>query len=189
MHDIEPHYNWRHIYTAENDVISPFYGREYSEFDFSDRVYNRLIHPQWDNIGSPTLFIKLLYCNYDEEFAIIELIGEWNDCLYNDVMIFKREVVDVLVAEGIRKFMLIGENVLNFHYSDTCYYEEWIDDIDGGWVAAVNFQNHVLQEMSQVGVDEYLLWGGELNDLPWRTYKPQDLKLKIEMIFNRLIGI
>ncbi|MAS52562.1 MAG: hypothetical protein CMD20_05085 [Flavobacteriales bacterium] len=189
MHDIEPHYSWRHIYTAENDPISPFYGREYSEFAFLDRVYNHLIHPQWDNIGSPTLFMKLLYCNYNEEFAIIELIGEWNDCLYNDIMILKREVIDLLVAEGIKKFLLVGENVLNFHYSDTCYYEEWIEDIDGGWVAAVNFQNHVLQEMSQVGIDEYFLWGGDLNDLSWRTYKPQDLKLKIEIIFNRLIGI
>ena len=34
MHDIEPHYSWRHIYTAENDPISPFYGREYNEFAF-----------------------------------------------------------------------------------------------------------------------------------------------------------
>ncbi len=133
--------------------------------------------------------MKLLYCNYSEEFAVIELIGEWNDCLHNDIMILKREVIDLLIAEGINKFLLVGENVLNFHYSDTCYYEEWLDDIDSGWVAAVNFQNHVIQEMSQVGIDEYFLWGGDLNGLPWRTYKPQDLKLKVEMIFSRLIGI
>lgn len=189
MHNLEPHYNWRHFYAAENDSISPFYGREYSEFTYSDRVYNHLIHPQWDYIESPTLFLKILYCNYDQAFAVIELIGEWNDCLNNDIMLFKREVIDVLIAEGIQKFVLIGENVLNFHYSDDCYYEEWFDETYDGWIAAVNFQEHVLSEMSTIGIDQYLLWGGDLNDLPWRTFKPQDLMLKIESIFNKRLGI
>lgn len=40
MHDIEPFYNWRHLYTADEDPRSPFYGREYSEFEFSQTVYN-----------------------------------------------------------------------------------------------------------------------------------------------------
>lgn len=188
MHSIEPHYNWKHYYSAEEDEKSPFYGRVYSEFEFSDRVYDHLIHPQWDNIGSPTLFIKLLYCNYDQQFCIIEMIGEWNDCLHNDVMTFKRDIIDHLTLEGISKFLLIGENVLNFHYSDDCYYEEWMDDIEDGWVAAVNFQPHVLREMGSIGIDQYLLWGGELDDLNWRTFKPQDLMQKIEMILNHRLG-
>lgn len=189
MHTLEPHYNWRHIYTAEEDSASPFYGREYSEFAFSDKVYDHFIHPQWDNIGSPTLFIKLLYCNYEQKFAIIEMIGEWNDCLHNDIMTLKREVIDLLLAEGIEKFLLVGENVLNFHYSDDCYYEEWADETYDGWIAAINFQEHVLREMAQIGIDQYILWGGDLNDIPWRTFKPQDLMLKIETIFNRRLGL
>jgi hypothetical protein len=189
MHILEPHYNWRHLYTAEEDSASPFFNRTYSEFEFSDRVYDHFIHPQWDNIGSSTLFIKLIYCNYDQKFAIIELIGEWNDCLYNDVMTFKREIIDHLINEGISNFVLIGENVLNFHYSDDCYYEEWADDIEEGWIAAINFQPHVLREMEQVGIDQYLLWGGELNDFNWRTFKPQDLKMKIDGILNHRLGI
>ena len=188
MHALEPHYNWRHLYTAEEDQSSPFFNRTYSEFEFSDRVYDHFIHPQWDNIGSSTLFIKLIYCNYDQKFAIIEMIGEWNDCLYNDVMTFKREIIDHLINEGISNFVLIGENVLNFHYSDDCYYEEWADDIEEGWIAAVNFQPHVLKEMEQVGIDKYLLWGGELNDFNWRTFKPQDLKMKIDGILNHRLG-
>ena len=118
MHILEPHYNWRHLYTAEEDSSSPFYKRTYSEFEYSEKVYDHFIHPQWDNIGSATLFIKLIYCNYDQKFAIIEMIGEWNDCLYNDIMTFKREIIDHLINEGISNFVLIGENVLNFHYSD-----------------------------------------------------------------------
>jgi len=43
-------------------------------------------------------------------------------------MHLKRNVIDVLVGERINKFILIGENVLNFHGSDDSYYEEWFED-------------------------------------------------------------
>lgn len=188
MHNLEPHYNWRHLYTSEEDPDSPFYGKEYSEFEFSDRVYDHYIHPQWDNMGSPTLFIKIIYANYDEGFCVIELIGEWNDCLHNDVMVLKREIVDHFIGLGLNKFILIGENVLNFHYSDDCYYEEWVDDVEDGWVVAVNFTPHVLREMSEIGIDQYIIWGGELDRLDWRTYKPNDLKTKIEKIVQNRLG-
>ena len=128
MHTIEPYYNWRHIYISEEDSLSPFYLNEYSEFEFSDKIYNHYIHPQWDNIGSPTLFIKIIYANYDLNCAIIEMIGEWNDCIHNDIMTLKRDIIDHLILNGITKFVLIGENVLNFHYSDDCYYEEYSED-------------------------------------------------------------
>ena len=90
MHDIEPYFNWRNYYTAEEDKDSPFYGKVYDEFKYSNKIYNYFIHPQWDYIGSPTLYIKLLYADYEDGYAIIELIGEWNDCLNNDVMFLKR---------------------------------------------------------------------------------------------------
>ena len=55
MQDIEPFYNWRHIYVSEEDQLSPFFGRQYSEFEFTQTVYNYYIHPQWDDFGSRTL--------------------------------------------------------------------------------------------------------------------------------------
>ena len=122
MHTLEPYYAWRNHYIASEDPRSPFFDREYSEFEYSTKVYNYFIHPQWDTIHSPTLFCKILFVDYEERFAILEFIGEWNDCLYNDIMQLKREVVDVLQAEGIHRFILIGENVLNFHFGDDCYY-------------------------------------------------------------------
>src|SRR5690606_32052413 len=127
------------------------------------KVYNFLIHPQWDSIGSETLFIKIIYVDYDINYAIIELIGEWNDAIENDIMTFKRDIIDEMTAVGIDKFILIGENVLNFHSSDDCYYEEWIDDIEDGWVALVNFHEHVAEEMNQVGIDQYFILGGEMD--------------------------
>ena len=106
MHDIEPYYHWRHLYTAEADPRSIFYGRTYSEFEFSQTVYNYYIHPQWDEFGSKTLYLKILYADYDAKFAIIEFIGEWNDTIENDIMELKREIIDHLSKKGICKFSL-----------------------------------------------------------------------------------
>ena len=81
MHAIEPYFAWRNLYVASEDYRSPFYEREYSEFEFTNRVYNFLLHPQWDDFGSPNLFIKILYVDYNQGAVIIEMLGEWNDCI------------------------------------------------------------------------------------------------------------
>lgn len=173
MHEIEPYYNWRDYYVASEDDRSPFYSREYSEFEFSDKVYNYLLHPQWDNFGSPTLFMKILYTDYDEGYTIIELIGEWNDAINNDIMFLKREIIELMTYEGIDKFILIGENVLNFHYSDDSYYEEWFDELEDGYIALINFHEHVIRELCEIHLDQYFVMGGELEAFDWRTYNPE----------------
>ena len=191
MHTLEPYYAWRSHYIASNDSRSPFFERTYSEFEYSTKVYNYFIHPQWDSIQSSTLFCKLLFVDYDERFAIIEFIGEWNDCLYNDIMQFKREVVDVLMGEGISRFILIGENVLNFHFSDDCYYEEWFDEVteEDGWIALLNFREHVIDDMKSIDLDSYFVLGGELNELGWRTFSPAHLYERIDDCVNQRFGI
>lgn len=187
MHCIEPYYHWRNLYIASEDDASPFYNRDYSEFEFGNHVYNFYIHPQWDHFGSSTLYIKILYVDYDEGYCIIEMIGEWNDAIENDIMTLKRDVIDEIIACGINKFILIGENVLNFHGSDDCYYEEWIDDIEDGWVALVNFHEHVEREMQNVEIDQYFIMGGKMDELDWRTYLPNQLFDKVNSIVeNRL---
>lgn len=188
MHFVEPFYNWRGYYIADEDPSSPFYGREYSEFAFSNTVYNFYIHPQWDEFGSPTLFLKILFVDYDEHYAIIELIGEWNDAIENDIMILKRDVIDILIDSGITSFILIGENVLNFHHSDDCYYEEWFDDVEDGWIAMINFHDHVIREFEQVGIDHYFVMGGELEEIEWRTYQPQHFYQKVAGLVQKRIG-
>jgi len=121
MHDVEPYFQWRHLYIAAEDPRSLFYGRTYSEFEFSQTVYNYYIHPQWDEYGSKNLFIKILMVDYELQYAIIEMIGEWNDAIENDIMELKREVLDMMMQEGIYKFILIGEHVYNFHNGDRDY--------------------------------------------------------------------
>lgn len=189
MQDIEPYYNWRHLYIASEDENSPFYNKEYSEFEYTNVIYNFVIHPQWDDIGSPTLFIKLIFADYESGFAIIELLGEWNDCINNDVMFLKRDIAETLMLKGINKFILIGENVLNFHASDDCYYEEWFDEVEDGWIAFLNFRDHVLKEFERGNIDNYILMNGRLNEVRWRTFHPGDLFRSIDALVSmRLEG-
>lgn len=188
MQDLEPYYNWRTYYIASEDDRSPFFGTVYSEFEYTNTVYNYFIHPQWDEFGSSTLYLKILFVDYDKQFAIIELIGEWNDALYNDIMFLKREVIEPMLQEEICKFILIGENVLNFHGSDDCYYEEWFQEVDIGWIASINFRPHVLLEMSRFNLDYYIASGGELDDLNWRTFQPSDFFQKVDEILSRRLN-
>jgi len=188
MHLIEPFYLWRNLYIAADDIKSPFYGRIYSEFEFTNKIYNYLIHPQWDHFGSETLYLKILFVDYELSYAIIEFIGEWNDTLYNDIMYFKREVIDHLNSFGIKKYILIGENVLNFHSSDDSYYEEWFDDIEDGWILAINFQEHVIQEFVNQNIDYYLLFYKEFNDFNWRILKPKKLFLYVNNKITKRLG-
>ncbi len=172
MHDIEPHYHWRHLYTAEADTRSIFFGRTYSEFEFSQTVYNYYVHPQWDEFGSKTLYLKILYADYDAKFAIIEFIGEWNDTIENDIMELKREVFDKLMAEGIIKFILIVENVFNFHSGDKDYYEEFYEELsdENGWAVLVNFNPAAQHDFLLRKLNRYI----ELMEISaWRTYKPE----------------
>lgn len=188
MQDIEPYYAWRDLYVAAEDDLSPFYGRVYSEFEYSNTIYNYYIHPQWDDFGSSTLYLKTLFTDYENGFAVIELIGEWNDAINNDIMMLKRDVIDPMITNRINKFILIGENVLNFHGSDDCYYQEWFDDVDDGWIVAANFREHILSEISKFNIDFYLTFGGELNELRWRNFNPYQLFQYVEQIVSHRLA-
>lgn len=175
MHDIEPYFQWIDAYVSAEDDRSPLYGRQYDEFYYTNAIYNYYIHPQWDNFGSSTLYLKILYADYDLHYAIIELIGEWNDCIYGDIMTLRREITDLMQEEGILHFILVCENVLNYHAGeDNSYYEEWYDEISdqGGWIAIVNPLDHVLDEMNKYDLGHYvhLLSGAD-----WRGRKPRAL--------------
>jgi hypothetical protein len=187
MHEIEPYYRWRDDYIASEDEFSPFYATQYSEFEFDKQVYNYLLHPQWDSFGSNTLYLKVLYVDYERSYSIIEFIGEWNDAINNDIMLMKRELIDLMVDQGITHFILIGENVLNFHSSDDCYYEEWFQEIEDGWIAGINFRDHVIEEFKRNNIDYYINFGGGLDEMNWRALKPLQVFKQIdEQLTKRL---
>ena len=181
MQEIEPYYNWQHLYASEEDELSPFYGIEYNQFEFTNTIYNYYIHPHWDEFGSSTLYLKILMADYEANYAIIELIGEWNDAIENDIMRLKRDVIDQLIRNGITKFILITENVLNFHSSDDCYYEEWFEDIEeeNGWIISLNMPEATQHDFLKARINNYINF---VDYAQWRTMKP-------ELLFQRLDNI
>lgn len=188
MHHIEPYFLWMDYYRASEDPASPLYGYTNSEVYYTHKIYNHLIHPQWDSFGSDTLFLKILFVDYDSQFAVIEMLGEWNDCISNDIMLLKRDIIDAMLEEGINQFILIGENVLNMHADDDAYYEEWFGDVEDGWIALLNFQPHVLDEMERYRLDYYLNFGGELDDFNWRGMSPSRLFEKVSGLLSRRLS-
>jgi hypothetical protein len=172
MHDIEPYYNWLKYYDPADDERSPFHGKQYNHDVYSETIYGYYIDPAWDSIGSETLYVKILYVDYLQGFAVIEFIGEWNDTLHNDIMTLKRNLLEVMINEGINKFILIGENIFNFHGSDDSYYEEWFEEVEDGWIAAVSFPDFVLEEFKKYHLDSYINMGGTLQIPQWRTLQP-----------------
>jgi hypothetical protein len=151
-------------------------------------IYNYYIHPDWDEFGSSTLYLKVLYVSYTESYCVIELFGEWNDILHNDIMYLKRNIVDVMMSQGIQKFILIGENILDFHRDVRDYYEEWFDELEDGWIAALNFREHVLHEFKQARLDNYIVFGGRFNEIPWRTQKPKVLFGLIDEMMRKYLN-
>ena len=191
MHLIEPYYSWNRYYESSSDEQSPFYGKEYNYDLYSEEIYGYYIDPAWDYMGSETLYIKILFVNYENGIAIIEFIGEWNDAINNDIMNFKRNIVDHFNFYGIAKYILLGENVFNFHGSDDCYYEEWYEEVEEmqGWIAALNFRDFVIDEWKKYNVDSFINYGGELEIRNWRTLKPLSLAEKVDSIIRRRIPL
>jgi hypothetical protein len=87
-------------------------------------------------------------------------------------MTLKRNILEILDQEGINKFILIGENILNFHGSDDSYYEEWFEDVEEGWIAAVSFPDFIQEEFRKYHIDHYINMGGTLQIENWRTMPP-----------------
>lgn len=188
MHQIEPFYRWLGMYDSSTDQRSPFHGKSYNYEVYSDTIYGYYIDPAWDFIGSETLYIKLLYTDYERRFAVIEMIGEWNDAIHNDIMHLKRNIIDHMTFHQIDKFILIGENVFNFHGSDDSYYEEWFEDVESGWIAFVNFRDFVQDEMRLYNLDMYMNMGGSLQVENWRTQLPHQFYESIEVLIQRRLG-
>jgi hypothetical protein len=88
-------------------------------------------------------------------------------------------VIDVFEANGISKFILIAENVLNFHSGDRDYYEEWFEEISDshGWIVILNMPESTQYDFKKSKLDRYI----ELLELDnWRSYKPFHLFKKID---------
>ena len=117
--------------------------------------------------------------DYEEKYVVIELIGEWNDAIENDIMTLRRDVTDLFFQNGITKFILIAENVLNFHSGDKDYYQEWFEEVtdETGWIVCLNMPEQTQHDFRKAKLNYYI----ELVEMEnWRIYKPFHLFKKID---------
>ncbi len=175
LRDIEPWYGWLHLYNHEIDPNSPFHDVQHSLFEYNRRIYTFEAHPQWDEIDSENLLLKILFANYDEGYAIIELLGEWNDLHYNDFRLMRQHCLDQLVRCGIDKYIFICENVFNAWLEQDDYYEEFVEEIEHGWMCMIRARENVLEDFRAYGIDSYFFWSPEFDAIRWRKLKPDQL--------------
>jgi hypothetical protein len=116
------------------------------------------------------------------------MIGEWNDTIHNDISVLKREVIDEMLDLGIEKFVVLGENILNFHASDDAYYQEWWEDTPGGWVAFLHLRDHILDEMKTAGIGTYIrLEEEDETTWNWKTKKPEELFEAVDQMMTKAL--
>lgn len=188
MHTIEPFSNWLRYYDSSQDESSPYFGKEYNFDLYEETIYGYYIDPAWDSFGSETLYTKILFADYQRGFVILEFIGEWNDTINNDIMSLKRGLIEPIMQHPINKFILIGENIFNFHGSDDSYYEEWLDEVEEGWIAAINFAPHVQDEMKKYHLDHYFSMSELLQIEQWRTLKPEQFCDVVDKLIQRRLN-
>ena len=187
LRDIEPYYGWLELYNHEMDNKSPFHEVQHNLF-YYDRSINHIpAHPLWDHIGSESLLVKILYADYSEKFAVIELFGEWNDLFDNDYKLLAENCLTYLIDHGINKFILICENVFHSYLETDDYYQALQEELENGWVCALRLRDEVKEEMVQYGISSYLYWSPVLDDMNWRTLKPIQLFKIIESRMGKVL--
>ncbi|GAB4403656.1 MAG: hypothetical protein OHK0039_03050 [Bacteroidia bacterium] len=190
LRDIEPFYGWLALYSHEQDEQSPFHNVEHNLFYYDRSVNNIPAHPVWDHIGSESLLVKILYANYEEGYAIIELLGEWNDLYDNDFRLLAENCLTYLIDAGIGKFILICENVFHAYLDSDDYYQALQEELDEqeGWICLLRLREPVRAEFVQYGLSPYLYWSPMLDEITWRKLKPFQLFDLVEERIHRLLG-
>ena len=83
---------------------------------------------------------------------------------------------------------MIGENIFNFHGSDDLYYEEWFEEVEDGWIAAVNFPDFIQREFERYKLDVYINMGGTLQIPQWRTLAPTRFFELVKALIQRRLN-
>lgn len=184
---VEPFYGWLHLYSHDRDEHSPFHAVEHNLFEYDRHVYNFPAHPTWDHIDSESLLVKILYADYTRGFAVLEFLGEWNDLHENDFKLLRANCLDLLAAAGIVRYVFVLENVFHIYLDQPDYYEEFMDQLDGGWLVLLGARAEVQQDVVEYGLSDYFFWSAALDALNWRKMNPWHLLERIELVMSRLL--
>jgi len=68
--------------------------------------------------------------------------------------------------------VMIGDNILDFHADTDDYYAEWFDNLEDGWIVALNFRDHVRKEFETANIDHFFAFGGQFDEFAWRKLSP-----------------
>lgn len=187
LRDIEPFFGWLAWYNTEQDTRSPFYEVEHNLF-YYDRSINEIpAHPLWDDIGSESLLIKILYVDYHEGYAIIEMFGEWNDLFENDYRLLAENCLTYLVDQGINRYILICENVFHAYLQSDDYYHAMQEELEDGWICILQARDSVKEEMEAYGIAAYFYWNSIIDEMPWRRLKPFQLFRLVEARMRKVL--
>ena len=187
--DIEPYYGWLGYYDPELDTRNPFGLRDAEAPDDAARyLYTFEANPRWESIGSESLLAKVLYANYDEHFAVIELMGEWNDLFENDWRLLTENCLDWMLEQGITQFILLCENVFHIYLDSDDYYEAFAERNADVWVCLLRAREEVLAELERYRLSGYFYWNSQFDDLRWRKMKPWELFAQVKSSMDRLLG-
>ncbi|RMG21532.1 MAG: hypothetical protein D6730_18115 [Bacteroidetes bacterium] len=187
LHHIEPFYGWLKLYSHQQDERSPFHEVEHNLF-YYDRSVNRIpAHPLWDDIGSESLLVKILFADYFQGYAIIELFGEWNDLFDNDFKLLAENCLTYLIDHGIQKFILVCENVFHIYPDTEDYYQALQEELDEGWICVLRARPQVWQEMQAYHIAQYFYQSPLLDELPWRKLKPSQLYYLVESRMRQVL--
>ena len=176
LHHIEPFYGWLNMYSHEIDERSPFHEVEHNLFYFDRSINNIPAHPLWDDFGSESLLVKILFADYREGYAIIELFGDWNDLFENDFKLLAENCFTYLLDHGIDKFILLCENVFNIYLETDDYYQALQEELgEEGWLCLMRTRTCVWEELLNYDIASYFYRSPILDELPWRKLKPFQL--------------
>lgn len=174
--EVEPYAGWLLFYDPSTDERAPLPAGP--EGDLPSRyIYTFAANPLWDSIDSESLLVKILYLHYQEGYAVVELLGEWNDLFENDFRLLCERLINPLMEEGVNRFVFICENVFNVYIDATDYYEDLQDRLadEAGWICLLKARPNVQEGLAASQLDRYLLWDDQLDHLRWRKLKPWDL--------------
>ena len=52
----------------------------------------------------------------------------------------------------------------------------------------MNFLPHVREDLQAADLDQYLIFGGKLDEMPWRTMEPDELMAQVEAQVTKRLG-
>ena len=74
------------------------------------------------------------------------------------------------------------------------YYDEWFEEVEDsaqgpGWILAINFRPHILEEWKNYNINAFIHWGVSFETINWRTLTPGALFERVKMLISRQIEL